>query len=96
MNIVRFCFLIHCFSIFRDRFNQKKREEAWIKIEEAAKNNPTFPQISPFLNNCDSLLLGFNDRFAMIDDEVGDDVLEELINPENKCDTQVLYFLCVN
>lgn len=65
----------------------KKREEAWVKIEEAAKKNPTFPQISPFLNNCDS---PFGDeRFAMIDDENGDDLLDELILLDNKCDTQV-------
>jgi len=77
----------------------KKREEAWVKIEGLAKQNPTFPLISPSLPNCDSPF-GM-ERFAMIDEDIGeggDELLDEFVSFNDKCDTQVcvdLYFVII-
>ena len=71
----------------RERVSMKKREVAWFKIEDLAKKNPTFPLISPSLNNCDSPFEAER-RFAMIDEE-SDEFLDDLIPFENNCDTEV-------
>lgn len=74
----------------------KKREEAWLKIDDLAKQNPTFDEIAATLTNYDDQFLMFFSTFNMVDD---DDILlgeEDLLpvtsntaSSVDKCDTQV-------
>lgn len=72
----------------------KKREEAWVKLEEAAKRNPTFNELADTLPSSDFEQYG--GHFAMIDEEAlagGDEeLLDELAAFEatKPCDTQVM------
>lgn len=72
----------------------KRREEAWVKLEEAAKRNPTFKELADSLppSNFEQK---YGQHFAMIDEEgLGageEDLLDELaaFQAAKQCDTQV-------
>ncbi|KAH9517629.1 Serine/threonine-protein phosphatase 2A 56 kDa regulatory subunit gamma isoform [Dermatophagoides farinae] len=68
----------------KQKLKMKERKEAWLKIDDLAKQNPTFDEIAATLNNCDdpflfsSLFLDPYNNNNMIDDEdllLGDDDL---------------------
>ncbi|KAJ6218410.1 hypothetical protein RDWZM_009567 [Blomia tropicalis] len=77
----------------RERVTMKKREEAWVKIEDLAKMNTEYSFVSTSLNHCDSTFE--KEMFAMIDDDNGDDDWDKSNERkfekkfEKKCDTQV-------
>lgn len=81
----------------RQKLKMKERKEAWLKIDDLAKQNPTFDEIATTLNNCDdpflfsSLFLDPYNNNNMIDDEdllLGDDDLLP-ITSSDKSYTQV-------
>ncbi|KAH9393061.1 Serine/threonine-protein phosphatase 2A 56 kDa regulatory subunit gamma isoform, partial [Tyrophagus putrescentiae] len=88
----------------QERVSLKRREEAWEKLEEAAKRNPTFYELAESLNVPSSSSssstfdrFGASSSFAMIDEDGNgagggedEDLLEELAAYEaaKQCDTQ--------
>lgn len=100
-SLLNLCFFI----LFRERVSLKRREEAWEKLEEAAKRNPTFYELAESLNVPSSSSssstfdrFGASSSFAMIDEDGNgagggedEDLLEELAAYEaaKQCDTQV-------
>lgn len=101
-SLLNFCFFL---LLFRERVSLKRREEAWEKLEEAAKRNPTFYELAESLNVPSSSSssstfdrFGASSSFAMIDEDGNgagggedEDLLEELAAYEaaKQCDTQV-------
>lgn len=75
----------------------KKREEAWLKIDDLAKQNPTFDEIADTLSNYDDQFFMFFSALNMMDDDdilLGEDdllpVTSNTVSSVDKCDTQVI------
>lgn len=82
--------------LLRERVSMRRREEAWVKLEEAAKRNPTFQEVADLLP-ASGEFDQYGRLFSMIDEESGiggeeDELLDDLaaFEADKLCDTQVL------
>nr|XP_027200705.1 serine/threonine-protein phosphatase 2A 56 kDa regulatory subunit gamma isoform-like [Dermatophagoides pteronyssinus] len=97
MNQVLFHECVRSFKADRqkEKLKIKERKEAWKRMDDLAKKNPTFEEISTTLNNCDDLYLFSSmsiDPYNVIDDDdllLGDDDLLPVTNNSDKSYTQM-------